>query len=313
MLMPRVILLIACIAALAAVPNRAIATGADGIVPASNAAKAPPEARIDEQIGAQVPLDLVMRDEDEQPITIRECMDGKVTILVPVYYRCPMLCTQTLNGLLEALRQMPPDFTAGGKFNIVTFSLDPKEHHSLARDKKAAYLGGYGRPDTEKGWRFLTGSKESVKTLTEAVGYRYEYDRAFKEFNHPSGLIILTPEGKVARYFYGIGFDAEYKIPGGMTTLRLSLVEASDGKIGSLTDKLTLLCYRFDHTKGYALQIMRAVQIGGILTLVLMGTGIAVALRRERRGRAGSLTPATAETATNTTRQNDGLPSGGTA
>jgi protein SCO1/2 len=237
-------------------------------------------------------------------------MDGKVTILVPVYYRCPMLCTQTLNGLLEALRQMPPDFTAGGKFNIVTFSLDPKEHHSLARDKKAVYLDEYGRPGAEQGWRFLTGTKETVQAVTEAVGYRYEYDRAFKEYNHPSGLIILTPEGKVARYFYGIGFDQEYKIPGGTTTLRLSLVEASDGKIGSLSDKLILLCYRFDHTKGYAFQIMRAVQIGGVLTLILMLTGITVALRRERRRRE-TLDPV-AVAAETTTRQNDGPPSGGT-
>jgi len=290
------------------------ASGFNGTFSGASPKKPAPAARIDEQIGAQVPLDLVFRDENEQPITLAECMNGKVTILVPVYYRCPMNCNETLNGLLDALRQMPPDFTAGDKFNIVTFSLDPKEHYTLARDKKAYYIAEYGRPGAEKGWRFLTGTQESVVALTEAVGYRYEYDRAFKEYNHPSGIIILTPEGKVARYFYGIGFDSEYRIPGGKTTLRLSLVEASDGKIGSLTDKLILLCYRFDHTKGYSLQIMRAVQIGGVITMIIMAVGITVALRRERRFREslGTVTSSTtpAISTTSTIQLTDGRPSG---
>lgn len=267
------------------------AVGPDGVVPVAPAIKSPPAARIDEQIGAQVPLDLTFKDEDGQPVTLGECTQGKVTILVPVYYRCPMLCTQTLNGLLEALRQMPLDYTAGGKFNVVTFSLDPKEHHSLGRDKKAVYLGEYGRPGAETGWRFLTGSEQSIKVLTEAIGYRYEYDRAFKEYNHPSGIIILTPDGKVARYFYGIGFDGEYRIPGGTTTLRLSLVEASEGKIGSLLDQLILACYRFDHTRGYSLQIMRVVQLSSVLTLVALVSWIVMSLRREHQALAKSPVP----------------------
>src|SRR5262249_4748202 len=145
--------------------------------------------------------------ESERPITLREAMQGKVTILVPVYYRCPMLCTKVLNGLLDGLRAMPQNFTVGDKFNVVTVSMDPKEHADLGSAKKAAYLAEYGREGADAGWRFLTGKKESVAELLDAVGYRYEFDKAFKEYNHPSGIVILTPEGKVSRYFLGIGYD----------------------------------------------------------------------------------------------------------
>src|SRR5262249_25104334 len=158
--------------------------------------------------------------------------------------------------------------------NVVTFSMDPKEHGDLATQKKSAYIEQYGRPNAEHGWRFLTGSKEAIAELNSAVGYRYEFDKVFQEYNHPSGIIILTPEGKVARYFYGIGFNDTYRVPGGTTTLRLSLVEASNGKVGSLLDKLTLLCYRFDTHNGYSLNVLRAVQLGGLVTLVLMLAGI---------------------------------------
>lgn len=278
-----------------------------------------PAAGIDERVGADVPLDLVFRDEDEKPITLRDCTQGKPTILVPVYYRCPVLCTKVLNGLVEALREMPQDYSVGDKFNVVTVSMDDREHADLARAKKKAYLDEYGRPGAEAGWRFLTGSKESVAALLAAIGYRFEYDKVFKEYNHPSGIVILTPSGKVARYFYGIGYtgefgvtdpNPEFTLPGGKTTLRLSLVEASEGKMGSLLEKLTLLCYRFDNMKGYSLSVLRAVQIGGVLTLAVVATGVALAVRRERRRerrRAAATTPGPNE------GTNDGPPSGGTA
>jgi len=172
----------------------------------------------------------------------------------------------------------------GDKFNVVTVSMDPKEHADLGAPKKKAYLDEYGRPGAEDGWRFLTGKKEPIGELLSSVGYRYEFDKAFKEYNHPSGIVILTPDGTVARYFYGIGFDGEYKIPGGTTTLRLSLVEASDGKIGSLSDRLMLVCYRFDHlSKGYSLSVMRVVKVAGLATILAIGAGVTLAVRRERR------------------------------
>lgn len=322
--------------ALAACPLPARA--GDGVVPAHDPKKTTlSAARIDEQIGAQVPLDLIFRDEDDQPITLKDCIADKPTILVPVYYRCPMLCTKILNGLLETMRDMPADYAVGRQFNVVTVSMDPKEHGGLAKEKKATYVAQYGRPGAENGWRFLTGSKESCAALLGAVGFRYEFDKMLKEYDHPSGLVILSPHGKVTRYFYGIGYSGEFEMPDGAawggtgpkpelteaelrqrndpdpekrrkftkatTTLRLSLIEAADGKGGSLWDKFTMLCYRYDALhQGYSLNVLRAVQLGGVLTLLAVGTGVFLALRRDRRGRAA---PPAGPT--------DALPSGGTA
>ncbi len=301
--------------AMVAVPLSARA--GDGVVPAHDPKKTTlSAARIDEQIGAQVPLDLVFRDENDQPIALKDCIGDKPTILVPVYYRCPMLCTKILNGLLETLREMPDDFSVGRQFNIVTVSMDPKEHGGLAKEKKAAYVGQYGRPGAENGWRFLTGTKDACASLLGAVGFHYEFDKMLKEYDHPSGLVILSPQGKVTRYFYGIGYSGEFEMPsdawGGKgpkpelteaelrqrndpdpekrrkftratTTLRLSLIEAADGKGGSLWDKFTMLCYRYDALhQGYSLNVLRIVQLGGVITLLLIAGGTLLAFRRER-------------------------------
>jgi protein SCO1/2 len=243
-----------------------------------------PDVGIDDKVGQQVPLDLVFRDENGSPITLGDCVGGKPTILVLAYYRCPMNCTDVLNGLVDALRVMPSDFSAGGAFNIVTVSFDPKEQPDLARLKKQSYLETYGRPGAENGWRFLTGAKESIARLTDAVGFRYFYDKVYKEYEHPTGVMVLTPEGKIARYFYGINYGGEYRVPGGTTTLRLTIVEASDGKVGSLLDKLILTCYRFDHLESkYSLNILLAVRAGGILTVLLLGAAVTCFVVRERR------------------------------
>ncbi|QJW93852.1 SCO family protein [Frigoriglobus tundricola] len=302
----------------APLPARA---GNDGVVPQHERPKPKeyrPEAGITEQIGATVPLDVQLRDENDQPVTLGDAMAGRPTILVPVYYRCPMLCTKVLNGLLDALRAMPNDFSVGDRFNVVTVSMDPKEHGDLARPKKKAYLDEYGRPGAEAGWRFLTGKKENLAALLDAVGYKFEFDKMLKEYNHPSGIILLSPQGKVTRYFYGIGYDGDYElagepVPGAngkltrpTTTLRLSLIEAAEGKGGSLLDKLTLLCYRYDQLhQGYSLNVLRAVQLGGIITLLAVGTGVFLAFRRDWRKPKAP--------AADGTRPNDALPSGGTA
>lgn len=304
--------------ALVAVPGSAPA-GNDGVAPAAPQSKGGPNAKIEEQIGAQVPLDVAFEDEDRQPITLRTCIAGKPTILVPMYYRCPMLCNEILENLIDALRRMPPDFSVGGPFNVVCVSIDPRERMEwkLAANKRQKVLEAYGRAGAEPGWRFLTGTKESIAALTEAVGYRFEFDKVFKEYNHPSGIIILTPEGKVARYFYGIDYERVFELEkGGTTTLRLSLVEASDGKIGSLKDKLLLLCYRFDQLhKGYSLSVLRAVQIGGILTLLIVGTVVGLAFRRERRAaRAAAASATNGATGSHDTPQPNGaVPPGGIA
>lgn len=292
---------------LAAMPSNLQAD--DGLAPGADSPPAQKGvAGIDEKIGAQLPLDLQLRDEGERPITLRECIDGKPTILVPMYYRCPMLCNLVLRGLVETLREMPQDFSAGGKFNVVAVSFDWKEHGDLATDKKKVVIQEYGRPNADQGWRFLTGSKEAVAELMSIIGYRYEFDKSFKEYNHPSGIIVLTPEGKTARYFYGITYNGEFQVPGGKTTLRLSLIEAADGKGGSMLDRLTMLCYRFEHMKGYSLNVLRAVQIGGIVTVLAVGIFVSLAFIRERRGRAKLMPLDIAQQ-----QNNDGLPSGGNA
>ena len=297
------------------------ARAGDGVVPAYDRPRGNKyEARIDEMIGAQIPLDIALRDENDDPINLKTCIDGKPTIFVPVYYRCPMLCTEVLNGLLTALREMPSDYSVGKDFNVVTVSMDSKEHggpeaDNLVQKKKAAYVSQYGRPGAESGWRFLTGTKDALAVVLDAVGYRFQFDKMLKEYNHPSALVILSPQGKVTRYFYDIDFakevrldvpevrnaDGEMVVP--TTTLRLSLIEAADGKGGSLRDRFTLLCYRYDRLhQGYSLNVLRVVQLGGVLTLLALGTGVFFALRRDRRGRPA---PPAGPT--------DAQPSGGTA
>lgn len=313
---------------LLAAPARA---GNDGVVPKHDVPNiARSKAMIEEHIGTHVPLDLGFRDEDDKDVTFGAAMNGKPTILVPVYYRCPMLCTKVLNGVLEVCRQMPLSYSAGEQFTIVAVSMDPKEHGGLARAKKKAYLHGdpatgqpgYGRSGGEAGWRFLTGTKENIATLLDTVGYKFEFDKMVKEFDHPAGIVILSPKGKITRYFYGITYDGEFekdepgttgangKVTRPATTLHMSLVEAADGKGGSLWTKLKMICYRYDHlNQGYALNVLTVVRIGGLITLALVVAGVLIALRRERRKKGTAVSEQTAQPAT----QNGALPSGGTA
>ena len=275
--------LLALVVALAAALPAA-AQQAPTLQPGEGQTVANPDVRIDEQVGTQLPLDLVFRNEANQEVTLGECFGGKPTILVLAYYRCPMNCTDVLNGLVDALRQFPPGFDAGKQFNVVVVSFDPKETPALAADKKKAYLAEYGRPGAEAGWFFLTGQRGPIERLTAAVGFRYAYDKVFKEYDHPSGVTVVTPTGTIARYFYGIKYDGNYRVPGGITTLRLSLVEASEGKVGSLLDRLVLRCYRFDfQSHKYTPNVMLAVRAAGVLTVLLLAATVTFFKVRERR------------------------------
>jgi len=280
------------------------------------------QAGIDEKIGVQLPLDTPLRDEQEKPTTLRECIAGKPTILVPMYYRCPMNCHRVVKNLVETLREMAKnnDYTVGNQFNVICFSFDPKEHSGDASRYKDVTVGEYGVPGSEKGWHFLTGTKESVAEVMGAIGFRAELDKAYKEYNHPNGIIVLSPEGKTTRYFYGFDYGGEIELAGDKvkqadgtekvptTTVRLSLIEAAGGKGGSVRDKLVLLCYRFDHlNKGYTVNVLRVVQIGGIVTLLLVGSGVGLALLRERRAARLDRQPPPS------LRSHDGMPSGGSA
>lgn len=234
----------------------------------------PPDVGIDQRLGAQVPLDLLFHDETGRAVRLGDCLGGKPAVLVLAYYRCPMLCNQVLNGLLDALRAIPYD--VGGEFNVVTVSFDPRERPVLAAAKKARYVSEYGRPGADAGWRFLTGEPGPIVALTEAVGFRYQYDAEHDQYAHASGIMLLTPEGKVARYFYGIDYAPK--------DLRLGLVEASAGRVGSPVDQVLLLCFHYDPATGkYTPAVMGLVRLGGGITVLSLASLIGLAWRRERR------------------------------
>ena len=229
---------------------------------------------IDQKLNERVPLDLVFHDESGKPVQLSEFFGEKPVILALVYYECPMLCTLILNGLLKSLRML--SFDVGDQFNVVTVSFDPGETPSLAAEKKKNYINQYGRHGAERGWHFLTGEETSILQLTQAVGFRYTYDPEKDQFVHASGIMVLTPQGKLARYFYGVEYSPR--------DLRLGLVEASAGKIGSPVDKVLLYCYHYDPVTGkYGLIIMRVLRLAGLATVVALGAFMVVMFRRDRR------------------------------
>lgn len=217
---------------------------------------------IDQKLNDEIPLDLKFRDEHGQTVQLAQYFGSKPVILTLVYYNCPMLCTQVLNGLDRSLKNIPLDI--GKDFNVVTVSIDPTERPVLAEAKQAMYTGMYGRPGAAEGWHFLTGDEPEIKALARAVGFRYAYDAQSKQFAHASVVMMLTPEGRMSRYFYGIQYPER--------DLRLGLIEASQGKISSPVDAILLFCYHYDpHTGKYGLLISRVIQLAGGLTILIGG------------------------------------------
>jgi len=230
---------------------------------------------LDQNLGDSIPLDLTFRDEQGHPVALRQFFGEKPVILTLVYYQCPMLCTEVLNGLLRSTKELPLEI--GKDFSIVTISIDPSERTVLASVKHQLYSGLYGRPGGPQGWHFLTGDEPQIKALAQAVGFRYAYDSASGQFAHPSGIMLLTPEGKLTRYFFGITYPSR--------DLRLALVEASQGKIGSPIDQILLYCYHYDPQTGkYGLLISHVIQAAGGLTVLLLGVAIAILFRHENYG-----------------------------
>jgi len=233
----------------------------------------------DQRLDQQVPLDLVFRNEDGEAVTLGSLFRGKPVILQLAYYRCPMLCTLVLNGLLSAMRALP--FDVGQEFDVVTVSFDPTDTPEQARQKKAAYLAEYRRPNAAAGWHFLTGDAASIERLAQAVGFRYRYDPARNEFAHAAGITVLTPAGVIARYFFGVEFAPR--------DVKFGLMEAAENRIGSPIDQLLLFCYHYDPSTGrYSSAVLTGVRAGGVLTLLALAGFIVWATRRERseRGRA---------------------------
>jgi protein SCO1/2 len=230
--------------------------------------------RFDQRLNEQVPLNLVFRDETGRSVKLGDYFGHKPVILVLAYFRCPMLCTEVLNGLVRALLNVP--FDIGKEFNVLTVSFDPRETPALAAAKKKTYLERYGRRGAEAGWHFFTGDQDAITQLTRAAGFNYSYDARSDQFAHASGIMILTPEGKISRYFYDISYPSR--------DVRLGLVEASQNKIGSRVDKVLLYCFHYDPQEGrYGLIIMNLVRLGGVLTVSSLGVFIGVMWRQERR------------------------------
>lgn len=243
---------------------------------------------IDQRLNEAIPLDLAFSDETGQTVKLADYFTDKPVILVLAYYRCPMLCTLVLNDLSQTMANLP--FTAGKEFRVLTVSFDPHETPQLAAVKRENYLKKYGRPEGAAGWHFLTGNADSIERLTRAVGFRYYYDDQQKQYVHPSGITILTPSGKISRYFFGIDYSPR--------DLRLALTEASEDKIGSPTDQILLYCFHYDPNTGkYTPSVLNFVRAGGVLVLVSV-IGLFWLLKRgERRRRAKLAAPETAGTA----------------
>lgn len=215
-----------------------------------------------------------MRLQGGQTVTLSSYFGKKPVILSLVYYTCPMLCTMAENGLLNALRDVT--FNIGEQYEVVTVSIDPTETPEMAMGKKAVYVGLYGRPGAKQGWHFLVGDEPSIRALTQAVGYHYNYIPETKQFAHATGIVVLTPQGKVSRYFYGILYPPR--------DIRLALVEASNEKIGSPVDAVLLYCCQYDPTTGkYSIVVSRILRIAGVVTLLSMGTLIITLTRGRRR------------------------------
>jgi protein SCO1/2 len=226
---------------------------------------------IEQHLDEQVPLDLVFRDETGKSVRLKDYFAGKPVILNLVYYQCPMLCGEVLAGLESALRVVK--FDVGKEFDVLTISFDPRETPDMATKKKAEILKRYGRAGAENGWHFLTGQQESIDALTEAAGFEYQYDPRTGQFAHATAIMILTPEGRIAQYYYGVEYAPK--------DLRLGLIQASQNKIGSLTDQVLLYCYHYDPATGkYGAVITRVLQLSAGATVLFVGTLLLVLIRR---------------------------------
>lgn len=241
-------------------------------------AQSPPDptlnaVSLDQRLGTTVPLHLNFTNEKGNTIELQSLFDNKPVILAPVFYRCPMLCSQILNALVRTIAGQT--LTPGVDFSVVVFSFDPRETPQLAAEKKLEYLRRMPRPEARQGWHFLVGKPGAIRELTDAIGYRYAYDAENDQFAHPAAVAILTADGKVSRYLVGLDYDSK--------DLRLSLVEASKGTVGNIVDQVLLRCYRYDPQRGrYGFAIMTAVRLGGLVTLVTMGAGLVWMSRHKR-------------------------------
>jgi len=228
---------------------------------------------IEQHLDGQVPADLAFVDDAGQPVKLGDYFGRKPLILNLVYYNCTMLCGEALAGLSASMKMVK--FDVGKEFDVVTVSFNPKETPAMAAAKKAEYLKRYGRPNAAAGWHFLTGSPESIDALTKAVGFQYQYDATKDQYAHATAIMVLTPQGRISRYFYGVDFPPK--------DLRLGLVEASQEKIGNAVDQVLLYCYHYDPAAGkYGAVVSNMLKLGGGLTILLVGGLILILIRLDR-------------------------------
>jgi len=226
---------------------------------------------IQQNLNQPIPPDLMFQDDTSRSVRLGDFFGKRPIILNLVYYNCPMLCGEVLSGLENSLRMM--SFDVGKEFDVITVSFDPTETPEMAARKKAEFLHRYKRSGAEQGWHFLVGPKNSVDALTKAAGFEYQYDEKTKQFAHAAAILILTPQGKIAQYYYGIEYPPK--------DLRLGLVEAGAGKIGNVVDQLLLYCYHYDPEQGkYSATILRVLRLAGVATMLFIGTFIFVLIRR---------------------------------
>jgi protein SCO1/2 len=238
----------------------------------------------DQRLDQVVPNDIALRDETGRDVRLADYLGKKPVVLALVYYECPSLCTMTLNGLVSAMNAV--SFDAGKEYDVVTVSFEPRETPAQATAKKNAYLKRYQRPGSAAGWHFLTGEPDQITRLTQAVGFRYTWDERTRQYAHPSGVVVLTPEGRIARYLFGIEYAPK--------DLRFALVEASEGRVGGVVDQAILFCYQYDPMTGkYGTAIMRLLRVASLLTLAALGTFIFTMWRRERRNARATLAGST--------------------
>jgi len=233
------------------------------------------EVTIEQNLDAQLPLDLSFRDEEGRTVRLGDFFGDKPVILILAYYECPMLCTMVLNGTLRSINVID-ELDVGRDFDIVAVSIDPEESPDLAREKRRLYQSKYRREGSDEGWHFLVGDQTAIDELAETVGFEYQYDEETGQYAHGSAIMVATPEGRLAKYLYGIDYDPR--------TLRLALVEASSGKIGTVVDQVILYCFNYNPLEGkYSLAIMSVLRIAAGVTILALCSFIAFSLLRDRR------------------------------
>lgn len=233
------------------------------------------EVTIEQKLGAQLPLDATFEDENGNAVRLADYFGkGRPVVLQLGYFDCPMLCGYISRGMVNVFQRL--SLKIGTDYDVISLSFDPTETRQLAYLKKQNYIAEYGRPDEAGGWHFLVGDAANIRKVTDAVGFQYRWIESAQQYSHPAALIVLTPEGKVSRYLFGVQFDPK--------TLRLSLVESSDGKIGTIVDDFILTCFQFDGQTGkYAVAAVGLMRVGAVLAVLALGITLLVMFRREMR------------------------------